>query len=93
MRIAIVIVALAAIAVAMVHIRRTRTNLRNEMQKMENQQIALKRELQDQQIRLGRAMSPSEIRRRAEEMAIPMVDRLKAANENATGQAAHGRHP
>jgi len=91
LRIAIVIVALAAIAVAMVHIRRTRTNLRNEIQRMENQQISLRRELQDQQIRLGRAMAPSEIRRRAEEMALPMVDRLKVTGEMTTGRATHGR--
>ena len=89
MRITIVIVALAAIMVGMVHLRRTRTNLRNEIQKMENQQIALKRELQDQQIRLGRAMAPSEIRRRTAEMALQMVERLKVTSDNTTGQVSH----
>ncbi len=88
MRLAVVIIALSAIAVGLVHIRRARTGACHEIQKLENQQIALKRQLQDQQVQLGWLTSPSEIHRKAAEMALPMVERSKASGEMTTGSVA-----
>lgn len=85
MRLAVVIIALAAIAVGLVHTRRMQTGARHELQKLENQQIALKRQLQDQQVQLGWLTSPSEIHRKAAELALPMVERSKSSGELTTG--------
>ncbi len=87
MRLAVVIIALAAIAVGLVHIRRARTMACNQIQRLENMQISLKRDLQDQQVRLGWLTSPSEIHRKAAEMALPMVERSKIYGDTSPGSA------
>jgi hypothetical protein len=66
MKLAMVIVCLAAIAAGVVHFRREGTHLRNEVQRLQSQQVALKRDLWDQQVR-----------RRAQDLALPMVDRAQ----------------
>jgi len=70
LRLAVVIISLAAIAVAMVHVRRGEITAMHEIQRLETDQVALRRRLWDQQVELGRVLSPEEIRRRIEEMAI-----------------------
>jgi cytochrome c-type biogenesis protein CcmE len=75
MKLAMVIVCLAAIATCVVHFRRERTYLRNEVQKYQSQQVTLRRDLWDQQVRLGWLINPAEVRRRTQELALPMVDR------------------
>lgn len=83
MRLAVVIVALTAIAVGMVHIRRDRTRLRHETQEQQNKQLTLRRTLWDQQVRLGWLTAPAELRRRVDELALQLVDKTVAADSNA----------
>lgn len=75
MKLAIVIVCFAAIATGLVHLRHARTQLHNEVQKMQMHQIALSRELREQQARLGWLVSPAELRRRTRDLDLPLVEK------------------
>jgi len=70
MRLAAVIVVLVTIAVTLVHLRRREITVRHEIQLLRTRQIALRRKLWDQQVRLGRLTAPGRVRRFAEEMAL-----------------------
>jgi hypothetical protein len=88
MKLSVVIVCLAAIAACVVHFRRERIYLRNEVQKFQSQQVALRRDLWDQQVRMGWLINPAEVRRRAQEMALPMVDRAHLPPQGPGGITA-----
>ncbi len=74
MRLGLVIAALAMVAVGLVQIRRAEIAARHEIQRLETQQISLRRTLWDQQIRLGYLTAPREVRRRAGQMALDLVE-------------------
>jgi len=83
-RIAVVIVALAAVAVALVQVRRREITVRHEIQRLQTQQVSLRRTLWDQQARLGYLTAPKEIRRRMAE-----VSKSPSSSEHlAQGKAA-----
>ena len=90
MKLAMVVVCLAAIAAGLVHVRRTRTQLRNEIHRLHSQQIRLRRDLWDQQVGLGWLLAPAEVRRRAEELAVPLVDRSRAPGSRLGVDSAVG---
>jgi hypothetical protein len=77
MRLAVVILALAAIAVTLVHIRRSEATVRHEIQDLRTAQVSLRRQLWDRQVRAGQLTAPSEVRRRVGEMALDMVDKYQ----------------
>ena len=70
MRLATVILVLAVIAAALVHLRRREITVRYEIQRLQAQQVRLRRKLWDQQVRLGCLTAPGEIRSRAEQMVM-----------------------
>ena len=70
MRLATVILVLAAIAVTLVNLRRRELAVRHETQQLQTQQVNLRRELWDQQARMGYLTAPSEVRRRVEEVVL-----------------------
>ncbi len=70
MRLGLIIVLLAGIAVAVVHIRRAEDASRHEIQRLRIRQVSLRRKLWDQQARMGRLAAPAELRRRADRMAL-----------------------
>jgi len=72
MRLALVIVALAGIAVGLVHIRRAEMSVRHEIQCLRLQQISLRRRLWDQQVRLGEIMAPARVRLLAKRLGMVM---------------------
>ncbi len=72
-RIGLVIVLLAAMAVGLVHIRRSEMYVRHEIQRLSQQQILLRRKLWDQQVHLGYLTAPATIRSRADEMALGLI--------------------
>jgi hypothetical protein len=94
MKLAMVIVCLGAIAAGVVHFRRERTILRNEVQRLEDQQVVLRRTLWDQQVRLALLVAPAGIRRRAKEFGLPMSDqvRLPQGPGGSTAGAPTPRH-
>ena len=63
---AIVILALAAIAVTLVHLRRRQTSFAHEIQSLQSRQVTLRRKLWDQQVRLGYLTSPRVVHQRVE---------------------------
>jgi hypothetical protein len=75
MKLAMVIVCLAAIAAGVIHFRTERMHLRHQVQSMETQQVSLRRDLWDQQVRMAWLVAPAEVRKRAQDLALPMVDR------------------
>ena len=66
MRLAAVIIALGAIALAMVHMRLAEISARHERQRLLVDMVELRRVLFDQQVRLSNLTDPAELRRRAE---------------------------
>jgi hypothetical protein len=75
-RIAVVIVSLAAIGVGLVSIRRMEMSVRHEtMELLKMRNIALPRKYCSQDIDLGCLGSPAEVARRAVEMALEMTGR------------------
>ena len=74
MRIAGVILLLAAIALTLVHIRRKELTVRHKMQRCRLQQVALRRKLWDQQVKLGYLAAPKQVHRRMEEVAFRRTD-------------------
>jgi hypothetical protein len=79
LRLAIVIVALAAMAVSLVHIRRAEVIARHEAQRFQLQEMKLRRRLWDQQITLSYLTTPAEVRRRSEEMCLGLVEKDRSA--------------
>ncbi len=88
MRLAIVIVSVAAIAVGLVHLRRTEIATRHRIQRLSAEQIRLRRVLWDQQVRLGELTAPGRVRQRADEMALGLSQET-AQVERSAGVARH----
>ena len=93
MKLSIVIVCLTAIAAGVVHFRRERTILRNEIERLEKRQEKVRADLWDQQARLAPLMEPAEIRRRAQDLEIPLTDGAPRALPAQTGGGAARRRP
>ena len=70
MRLALVILALGAIAVGLVHIRRAELSARHEIQQLQVAEVKLRRRLWDQQVRMGQLVSPREVDKRMAALAI-----------------------
>jgi hypothetical protein len=79
MRLALVILLLAGIALAMVHLRRERNQLLHETQHNVELQIMLRRKLWDQQVRLAWLMAPAEIRKRVEDLSLHLAEKSAPA--------------
>jgi hypothetical protein len=74
MRLAVLIVGVAAICVALVHLRREEIAVRHDIQTLESARVPLRRELWRTQIKLSHKLRPDEVRRRAEELALGLDD-------------------
>ena len=88
MRIALVIVALAAISVGMVHLRRAQTRAAHEVHRLQLEQIRLRRRLYDQQAILGRLTAPRCVLKRADEMDTALANELDDDDVVADGHGA-----
>jgi len=91
MRLVLVIVALGAIAVSMVQIRRGEATARHQVQSLQRRQVSLRRRLWDQQIRLGELTGPQTLRRRADQMVLdldrPVARRYRLAAVRSRDEA------
>ena len=74
MRIVLIIVAVAAIGVCLVGIRRGEISARHEIQQLQLRHVSLRRQLWDQQVTLGRLTSPRSVGKRASEMMLGLFD-------------------
>ena len=77
MKLAVVIVCLTAIAVGVVHFRRERTHLGNEIERLQKRQETLREDLWRQQARMASLMEPAAIRSRAQDLEIPSHRRAR----------------
>ncbi|HOD81647.1 MAG: hypothetical protein BWX88_01871 [Planctomycetes bacterium ADurb.Bin126] len=83
MRLGIIIIALAAIAVALVQVRREEMVARHRLQTLRAAQVKIRRALWEQQVRLGELTAPRAVRHRAAEMALGLVDKAEAERKVA----------
>jgi len=86
-RISLIIVALAAIAVGLVHLRREQTRVAYQTQRAQIRQVELRRRLCDQQVELGRLTNPQCVRRRASQLDIALTDQGTVRTAQAPGDA------
>jgi len=78
-RLATVIIILAAMAVAQVHMRRCEMIARHQTEQLLLERRQIRRTLWDQQIALSRLTNPQEVCRRGEEMSLGLVERNRSA--------------
>lgn len=78
MRISLVIIGIAAIAVCLVLIRREDIRLRHELQKIQIQHTAIKRDVWDRHVELGHLLTPAAIKYRADAMALNLIPQSNA---------------
>jgi hypothetical protein len=84
-----IIVCLAAMAVALVHVRRAEIIARHQAHQLELKQVDQRRRMQDQQLTLSEMTSPAEVRKRVEDMSLGMVDKgIEAAEAKPKNRAA-----
>ena len=74
MRISFLIILLAVITVSLVHIRRQAVRTRYRTHQVDMEAAALRRQLANQQLRLSELTAPREVWRRAEAMALGLID-------------------
>ncbi len=87
MRFGAVILILAALAVALTHLRRQEVLLRHEIQQLQSRQVQLRRKLWDQQVRLGYLTAPDRMQRRLQELSQGAADSAeKLAHNNTSPQ-------
>lgn len=91
MRLLPIIVFLSAIAVGVVHIRRAEITSRHEIQRLQSRRVEVRRLLWDQQVQLSKRMAPAEIRRRADEMCLELVE-ADAGQGRPAGRRPPGRN-
>ena len=91
MRLGIVIIVLAAIAVGLVQIRRAEMTTRHQIQSLRSAQVKIRRTLWGQQVRMGELTAPQQVRRRAAEMALGLIDKAEVARRMAENKEA--THP
>ncbi|MBL7132979.1 MAG: hypothetical protein ISS78_02670 [Phycisphaerae bacterium] len=74
MRIGFSIILLAAITVSQVHIRRREVRARYRTHQLDREAVALRRQLGNQQLRLGELTTPRVVWRRSGAMALGLID-------------------
>jgi len=72
-RLAIIVVAVTAICVALVHVRRQEARVRYEIHRRLSRQTVLRRRLWDRRVRIAHLVAPREVRRRTREMALGLT--------------------
>jgi hypothetical protein len=95
MRISLVIAALAAIAVVMVHIRREEIRTNYQIHQLQGDQVNLRRKLYDQQADLGRLIAPREVRERMGKLDVRLTSRViapPAVAQRLSAETPDGRH-
>jgi cytochrome c-type biogenesis protein CcmE len=64
MRLIVIILALAAIAVGLIHLRRNEIAVRHDIQRVQIQRIELRRQVAEQEVRIGHLVAPHSVQRR-----------------------------
>lgn len=88
MRLAIVIISLAAIAVTLIHIRRMELGARHEIEQLKMQQVSLRRTMADQDVRKSHLLAPEGIDSRREALSLDLVPSDPSKRRVATGLAS-----
>jgi hypothetical protein len=81
MRMALVIAVLAAVAVAVVHLRREEVRARHEIQRLHVRHIVLYRRLWAQEVDLARLTAPERVRWRVRQMPLYMIEKPRVPEQ------------
>ena len=76
-RAAIVIVAMAAIATGLVHLRRLEARTRYQLHQNLDTQTRLRRDLWDKRVHIGSLVAPNQVKRRSDSMALDLTTLFK----------------
>jgi len=87
MRWAMVIIAMAAVAMGVVHVERELVRHRYEMRQSDREYVRLRRALWDQQVQLGQVTSPTRIRQLVEAHSLNLADRATEGRDVLTSAA------
>ncbi|MFP4140100.1 MAG: hypothetical protein ACOCZU_07330 [Planctomycetota bacterium] len=71
-RLAAIMFALGAVAVALVHIRREETMAAHEIQRLQRERVVIRRELADRMVRVGELTTPSAVVERSRRLALDL---------------------
>ncbi|MBT3279033.1 MAG: hypothetical protein HN909_04320 [Phycisphaerales bacterium] len=88
MRYVFVILMLTAIALGVVHLRRTQRRLCNEIRRLDARHTVCKRELWSYQVESGHLLSPGEVAKRLKRMGV--VDETTFPNRLVPSDAPEG---
>ncbi len=77
MRFVAIIVMLAAIVVGQIYLRRGQDRSRHEVERMQLEQVRLRRVLYEQQAMLGKLTAPRQVRQRASDLAVGVSERAQ----------------
>jgi hypothetical protein len=85
LRVALVAVALAGVTLALIHIRRSETAVRHEVQRLQQERVRLRRELWNRQVEAERITAPVEVRRRVLEASAYWCDGARGGDAASGG--------
>jgi len=88
-----VVILLAAIAAGLVHLRRQEAQERYQANRLDLQQVQLRRQLDDQQMRLSSATSPLRVRQLVRASGLDLADRATGTAVQLTDVTRPGRQP
>jgi len=88
-RLCVIIVALWAMGLGLVHIRRAQVRARRDVQRYRMRQISLRRRLWDQEVRIGQLTTPDRIRFRVAQMPLQLVEKYNAPRQVLTAHNPH----
>jgi len=74
-RLGFLIISLASVTVALVHLRRMEVSARHETQRLEMRQVQLRRRLWDQQVDLSRLTAPQKVREQVRNGLLGLVEK------------------
>jgi hypothetical protein len=77
LRFVAIIVMLAAIVVGQIYLRRGQDRSRHEVERMQLEQVKLRRVLYEQQAMLGKLAAPRQVRQRASDLAVGVSQRAQ----------------
>ena len=90
LRLMIIIVAVAAIAVGLVYLRREEAQVSYETHRCLSRQTALRRKLWDQRLEIGHLVAPAQVRNRMRRMALDMSNENEPRIRLADGTSRQG---
>lgn len=92
MKFSLVIMAVAAIAIGIIHIRRTELSISHELQSLELQGIKYRRQIWQKQVDLGHVISPPTIKQQVTAMGLELIEGGSTAQNTSPQSLSPSQH-